>query len=104
MLKLLILAIIYHEETLHMPTYSFRAECTVDVDHFLQALTALGISATIQRVPDCQFPDVDVQLETLAPLDVIRNVMRKIEDSHVMCQTLRACPLAENTLQRDYSQ
>jgi hypothetical protein len=52
---------------------------------------------------DAGFPDVDVELEAGATLEAIRSVMRDVQDGHVMVQTLRACPLAKNTLERDYT-
>jgi hypothetical protein len=68
-----------------------------------QALTSAGICSSVQSTRDAGFPDVEVELEAHATLEAIRNVMRDVEDGHVMVQTLQACPLAKNTLERDYS-
>jgi hypothetical protein len=86
-----------------MPIYSFRAECQRDVDQLSYALTSAGIYSSVQSTRDAGFPDVEVELEANATLETIRNVMRDVEDGHVMVQTLRACPLAKNTLERNYS-
>ena len=84
-----------------MPICSFRAECQVEVDLLRQALTIAGISASMQITKPSPFPDVHVELETPAKLETIRNIMRGVEDGHVMVETLRACPLAKNSLERN---
>lgn len=85
-----------------MKTYSFRAECLEDVKRFHGECLKAGLIAELQAKPDDQFPDVDVELYTGASLENLRNVMRQVIDGHVMLQTLRECPLAENPLERDY--
>lgn len=87
-----------------MPMYSFRAECAADVDNLNNALTASGLAATLLYYPDPVYPDINVEIETDAALDVIRSIMREVDDGHVMYQTLRAVPLAQNTLERDHHQ
>jgi hypothetical protein len=86
-----------------MPIYSFRAECQVDVDLLREALTIEGISASMQITKPDQLPPVHIELETPAKLGTIRNIMRGIEDGHVMVETLRACPLAKNSLERNHN-
>jgi hypothetical protein len=90
------------EEDIKMPIYSFRAEYQADVDQLRQALTTDGISSSMQITRPDQLPDVQVELETPAKLETIRNIMRGMEDGHVMVETLRACPLAKNSLERHY--
>jgi len=85
-----------------MPIYSFRAECQADLDQLVRKLRSSAIHCFMSGAQDKQFPDCEVELETDAPLETIRNSMRAVEDGHVMVQTLRACPLAENSLERDY--
>jgi hypothetical protein len=85
-----------------MSIYSFRAECQVDADQLRHALIAGGISCSMTITQPDQLPDVQVELETQAKLETIRKIMRDVEDGHVMVQTLRACPLAKNPLERDY--
>lgn len=83
--------------------FSFRAECQADVDQLIQVLERAGISSSIQVKRDAEFPDVEVELQSDATLETIRSMTREVEDGHVhvMVQTLRACRLAENTLERD---
>ncbi|AXK38526.1 hypothetical protein [Crenobacter cavernae] len=85
-----------------MAIYSFRAECQADVKRFHQECLKVGLITALQAKPDDQFPDVEVELQTDASLEALRNVMRRVVDGHVMLQTLRECPLAENSLERDY--
>jgi hypothetical protein len=85
-----------------MPIYSFRAECQDDVDRLRLALTTAGISSSMQITRPDQLPDVQVELESQAKLETIRNIMRGVIDGHVMVETLRARPLANNTLERNY--
>lgn len=85
-----------------MKTYSFRAECKEDVERFNEECLKAGLMTQWQAKPDEQSPEVEVELQTDAPLDTLRNVIRQVVDGHIMLQTLRECPLAENSLERDY--
>jgi hypothetical protein len=85
-----------------MPLYSFRAECQADVDSLREALSGTRVSSSMKCFPDEMFPDVEVELETHAPLETIRTIMRGVEDGHVMVETLRACALSDNSLERNY--
>lgn len=90
-----------------MHTYSFRAECLDDVKNFQRVCAIAGIAATFRVEPGVfQMPEPpsgpEVQMETDVPLEQLRVVMRQVVDGHVMLQTLRACPLSENSLERDY--
>jgi hypothetical protein len=84
-----------------MATYSFRAECPADIDLFEQQCVTAYLNTAIRRVPDPVFPDVDAEMEVGVPLDAMRCLMRQMVNGHVMLQTLRACPLSENSLERD---
>ena len=87
-----------------MNTFSFRAECQVDVDSFLQKSQDSGIKITVTKtVTDTdEFPDVEIEFESEATLEDLIKVMRKVQDGHVMYQTLHQIPLSENNLQRNY--
>ncbi len=87
-----------------MNTFSFRAECQPDVDSFLQKSQESGIKLTVTKtVKDTNgFPDVEIEFESEATLEDLIEVMRKVQDGHVMYQTLRQVPLNENSLKRDY--
>ncbi|ELG7182132.1 TPA: hypothetical protein ACP3ZG_001625 [Pseudomonas aeruginosa] len=86
-------------------TFSFRAEGENDVVQFLAAAEAHGLTVqgngTVR--PDADgLPDVDVEIQTSATLEQLQDVLRNLEDSHVMLQTLRQLPLDINSLERDY--
>ena len=85
-----------------MLLYSFRAECQADLDKLTLALRTRGIMCSMRATQDPQFPDCAVELETDATVQAIRDVMRSVEDGHVMVETLRPCQLADNSLERDY--
>jgi hypothetical protein len=94
---------------LESTTYSFRAESPVDVANFILAIVQEGIfligsqmSSLILTGP-LYSGEVTFQFESLSPLEEIRRVMRTIEDSHVMLQTLLPVPLSENRCERDFS-
>ena len=83
--------------------FSFRGEFGQDVIVFKNRCKEEGIVIkNTTEDPYGSTPDVGVEIETTATKEVILDVMRKIEDSHVMIQTLREIPLAKNNLERDY--
>lgn len=85
-------------------TYSFRAECQSDVDRFFIACKKANIivdEVYIGADPN-GLPDKQVEFNSPATLEALKCVARSIEDGHVLPETLRACPLTENSLQRDY--
>lgn len=85
-----------------MANFSFRAECAADVDRFQRECARDGIVATFRQVPDKDgLPDVDVEVTSHAKLADLRGAVRRLVDGHVMLETLRECPLAENSLERD---
>lgn len=83
--------------------FSFRAECQSDVLKFFSASDALGsdFQSTVNASED-GLPDVTVEIRTSATLEQLQDILRKIEDSHVMLQTLRQAPLEVNSLERNY--
>lgn len=88
---------------------SFRAECEVDVNRFcLQARLHGPIALTVRR-QQLLFEDgrssgeVAVEIESSEDLEYMRDVIRDVPDGHVMLQTLRPIPLADNELRRDYN-
>jgi len=86
-------------------TFSFRVEGENDVVQFLAAAEAHGFTAqgTGTVRPDADgLPDVDVEIQTSATLEQLQDVLRKLEDSHVILQTLRQLPMGINSLERDY--
>lgn len=85
--------------------FSFRAECIADVDRLQIDFAGAGVKiASLRVVPDRNgFPDVAVEGETPSDFDAVRACIKGVVDGHVMFQTLRACCLAENSLERDYN-
>lgn len=85
-----------------MTIFSFRAECQEDVDALIEAATLAEIEMLIHAYPDKVFPDVDVEITTEATKEILMKLIRLTDDAHVMRQTLRAVPLKENSLTRDF--
>lgn len=91
-----------------MNTYSFRAECIDDIKALQNLCVRKNIAFTLSvrpgilNMPDPP-SDPECELTTEINLLDLQNVMREVVDGHVMIQTLRACPLSENTLERDYN-
>lgn len=87
-----------------MNTFSFRAECRGDVNSFLQKSQDSGIKIIVTKtVKDTNgFPDMEIEFESEAKLEDLIEAMRKVQDGHVMYQTLRQVPLEQNSLQRNY--
>lgn len=84
--------------------FSFRAECRNDVGVFLRSLTTSGVSISYSRIVDMLFPDVAVEIATSeASVEQLIHAARQVEDLHVIEQTLRPVPLADNSLERDCS-
>ena len=84
-------------------TYSFRAECALDVSALQTECERAKLATFAHITPDEVFPDVEVELEADTDLEHLRSLMRRVQDAHVMVQTLRECPLKENSLERDFS-
>ena len=95
-----------------MTIFSFRAECRKDVDDFLFVSYQLNIAYTSVTVKHgflnidnkpVAIPDVDVEVNTHnseVDLEMMRIIARQVIDGHVMLETLRRCPLSENSLER----
>ena len=84
-------------------TYSFRAECALDVSALQAECEKAKLSTFVHITPDEVFPDVEVELEADTDLEHLRSLMHRVQDGHVMVQTLRECPLKENSLERVFS-
>lgn len=97
-------------------TYSLRTELLSDVcdlmEQLLYAEPVAGASTVITHVervlPGTRSDDpfgTHLKIELTSPhqLEVIRKLIDHANGGEVMRQTLRACPLAENTLERDFN-
>lgn len=81
--------------------YSFRAECMHDVKLFLANSNAKTQINALKIIPDQRSsPDVKVEIESNASLAQLLALLDNQEDSHVIYETLRPVPLAENPLTR----
>jgi hypothetical protein len=80
--------------------FKFRAEGLCDVDELKKVLRkrGKGIRMTIDEEPP--WIDVDVEMATTETLDMIKDAMRKVQDGHVMLQTI--APKNEYTGERRY--
>jgi hypothetical protein len=73
-----------------MALYSFRAECISDVCSYL------GLVGGSFRIEECStkqdpiFPDVDVRLCVEVGLAELRRLARRVEDGHVIVESLVA--------------
>lgn len=95
-------------------TYSFRAECEVDVDRFkehasafmpeTEAMVIAVIPQTLEMPngDEISIPDVNVEIRTNLSLDDIKLIMLHVPDSHVMQETLRQFAAKDNSFERDY--
>jgi len=80
--------------------FSFRAECQRDV-HALESMLSERTVCTI--VPDSMgLPDCDVEIRADITLGALMKLIRTIPDGHIMLQTVRAIPLLQNSLDRDF--
>jgi len=66
--------------------YKLRAESTTDVVNFIKTAHELLINFKLESAP--LTPDVYFEFETDLSLDEIILILKEIEDSHVMYQTL----------------
>lgn len=86
--------------------FSLRAECIHDTTELLDKIPH-PFTYTIASLPlddngkPCYTPDVSVELNTTLFIEELRVILREIQDSHIMIETLRQVPLSENSLDRD---
>lgn len=88
-----------------MNTFSFRAEFVNDVFTFLREIHHIPGAITEQYryvIHGDQLGEGEVELKVNATLEQLMDTLRGIEDSHVMLQTIKQCPLAENNCERNY--
>ncbi len=83
-------------------TFSFRAECRYDVNVFKHNVRALDKSFHVVTItPDENaMPDVDCEITSTATLEELRKVLAGQLDGHVILETVRQCPLVDNTLEK----
>jgi hypothetical protein len=79
-----------------MNTFSFRAECGVDVTNFINQSRQDGV-VTITKSNGIGF-----EIQCTQSFEAVQEAMRRVIDGHVMLQTLRPVPLSQNSLNRNY--
>jgi hypothetical protein len=89
---------------MHLTTFSMRAECLEDITDFFAECWRRGVTLEFgQPRTEFPFPDVETEFRASADLEGLKAILLEVEDGHVMRETLRACPLAANPLERTYS-
>lgn len=84
-----------------MIKYKFRADCQADGMKFFELLPSAFKTAVFTPLDEkARFPDVVASFECNLELEEIRNIIREIEDSHVMLQTV--APADKYTGERNY--
>ena len=73
-----------------MTTYKFRSECLHDISKLLELLP---LKIKIEKTS--MFPDCIAEITSELSMAEIKQVMRKVPDSHVMIETI--APIAEYT-------
>lgn len=80
--------------------YKFRAECLTDVRLFEMQNKSNIKNVEIYSVGGFNFPDVEVSFESELSLNQLIDQIKKLEDSHVMYQTIQ--PSNRYTGNRNY--
>jgi hypothetical protein len=81
-----------------MNRYRFRAECQSDVNDLCRLLKAEPHTISTQLTAG--FPDVEAELVIGLSLEQLHELMRQVEDGHVMVQTV--APREAYTGKRNY--
>lgn len=84
-------------------TYSLRAECKSDADQLKKLVSKACANSEVFLTPDAKgLPDQEIKIHTELEFEEVLELIRSINDGHVMLQTLQPVPLSENSLERDY--
>jgi len=81
-----------------MTAYKLRAECVQDILNFINQLVNHGIKANFGSINTLYN---ELVFETKISRDEIMALIRKVEDGHVMLQTIQ--PLEKYTGARDWN-
>lgn len=83
-------------------TASFRAESAADAFELIKACWEASVLVTSFRYAlTGDVADVACEIVTSADLEALQRIAASVEDGHVMLETLRACAVADNSLERD---
>lgn len=84
-----------------LKTYSARAECFHDVARFLSKPIGFGyVNIKPQVASGINLPDVTIEFQAVASLNLIKAYLRNMIDCHVFLETIRPVALSENSLER----
>ena len=67
--------------------YKLRAEFESDIDKLVKTL-GVNCLKVHKVIPDPRIPDADANLLTTLELDQLRDEIRKVDDSHIMLQSV----------------
>lgn len=85
-----------------MEKFKFRAECLTDVFLFIDYCPAGSIKKiehnTLEGIENCT--DLEVAFESKLSLEELRQICSKIEDGHIILQTIQ--PFVSYTGERNY--
>lgn len=102
----------YMDFTHPMTTYSCRFECPQDVTQFILLAYTNGVKVFVHKLNQAEVKDSggslyylpdNVEFNSPADLETLRNVLRVGIDLHVGLQTLKPLLLSHNPLERDYN-
>ena len=94
-------------------TYSCRAELSIDALRFVALMHDVTGALTDDRFHLARYEDLSygdgfsdhsplLEFVTTFSVAALLQLLRRVDDAHVMQETLRAVPLAENSLERDW--
>lgn len=93
-----------------MPTgtirkYSFRAPCVEDLNRFFDAMHAVEqpVSDTIFESTPLGDGEIGLEFDSRLTLASLHVIVRTLDNMQVVIQTLRECPLTDNSLECDSS-
>ncbi len=76
-----------------MNTYKFRAECLCDALKFKSKISCVNFEIQEQTLLGYYIPDVEVSFESEMSLEELKDVLRTIQDGHVMLETIQSTEL-----------
>lgn len=83
-------------------TYSFRAECGYELHAFFMGLEKRALETGAQLINNHATDGLGFEFQTSMSLETLRDILRPIQDAHIILQTLRPLSLRKNSLNRDY--
>jgi hypothetical protein len=69
----------------------------------VQSFLTLAEAAVTDARLHPPLPDVAIEFRSTLEIRAVKALLTLVEESHIMIQTLRECPLSENSLARDWS-